>query len=186
MAFALTQLTPPAEEPVTLAEFKSHQRLDYDEENNLATAKLLAARVECEAILKRQFVSATYRLQHDSFPATIYLPLPPATSVESVKYIDHNGTFQTLASSEYEVDVDSEPGRIEPAYGTTWPSHRSVMNAIRVEYTAGYGAASAVPQVIKDGILMLAGYWFENRDTDVVPLAVRSILSAAGYGFYTR
>jgi uncharacterized phiE125 gp8 family phage protein len=35
---------------------------------------------------------------------------------------------------------------------------------LSIDYTAGYGAAADVPADLKQAVLALAAYWYENRD----------------------
>lgn len=93
----------------------------------------------------------------------IYLPLPPLQTVDSVKYYDQDGVQQTLSSSLYIVDTVSEPARITPAYGTTWPSTQNRINAVEVAFTCGYGLAVAVPDGIKSWIKIRIGSLYEHR-----------------------
>ncbi len=93
----------------------------------------------------------------------MYLPFPPLQTVDSIKYIDQDGIQQTLASTEYKVDTSSEPARIVPAYGKTWPATRNEINAVEVTFTCGFGAAAAVPEGIKSWIKIRVGSMYENR-----------------------
>ncbi|MDB5992404.1 MAG: hypothetical protein JWQ10_3807 [Herbaspirillum sp.] len=94
----------------------------------------------------------------------IYLPYPPLQTVDSIKYIDVDGVQQTLSPSQYIVDPISEPGRITPAFNTSWPSTRNQINAVEVTFTCGYGAAAAVPQKIKQWIALRVATLFANRE----------------------
>ena len=106
----------------------------------------------------------------------IFLPLPPLASVESIKYIDTDGTQITLANTEYKVDLTSEPARIVPAYGKAWPATRSEIAAVEVAFTCGYGAAAAaVPQGIKNWMLLRIGAMYENREEIVVGSGVNKV-----------
>lgn len=98
----------------------------------------------------------------------IFLPFPPLQSVSSIKYIDTDGVQQTLDPTLYTVDTVSEPARITPAYGTTWPAIRNQINAVEVTFVCGYGAAANVPQGIKSWMLMRIGAMYENREELVV------------------
>jgi hypothetical protein len=98
----------------------------------------------------------------------IYLPLPPLVSVDSIQYIDVNGIKQTLDPSLYIVDDISEPARITPSYGATWPGTQNVINAVIVTFTTGYGTPSDVPQAIKQWMLLAIGAMYENREADVL------------------
>jgi uncharacterized phiE125 gp8 family phage protein len=46
----------------------------------------------------------------------------------------------------------------------TWPVVGRAAAGVEIDFAAGYGAATDVPQAIRQGILLLAGYWFENRE----------------------
>lgn len=98
----------------------------------------------------------------------IFLPYGNLQTVDSVKYTDENGVQQTLSPTQYKVDSISEPSRLVPAYGTTWPGTRNEINSVVVEYTCGYGEAPAVPQPIKQWMLLRIGALYENRESDVI------------------
>ncbi len=94
----------------------------------------------------------------------IYLPMAPLQTVESIKYLDQNGVQQTLDPGQYKVDAVSEPGRLTPAYGCTWPATQNTASAVEIAYTCGFGAAAAVPAGIKQWILMRIGSMYEFRE----------------------
>jgi len=64
----------------------------------------------------------------------------------------------------------TEPARLVPAYGKTWPATRNEINAVEVTFTCGYGAASAVPEAIKAWVKLRIGAMYENRESDVALL----------------
>jgi hypothetical protein len=180
--------SPPGVEPVTLPEAKQHLRADGDDDNGLISSLITAARVYCENVQGRAFITQTWRLTLDRFPCAgevvrdgeylrprscqeraargvILLPRAPAIAVSSVQYIDRNGTTQTLSSSGYTLDSDSEPARLFPSYGNDWPSTRDDLKAAIITYTAGYGATAAnTPETVKQAIKLLVGSWYENRE----------------------
>ena len=94
----------------------------------------------------------------------IFLDHTPVVSVDSITYTDVDGTPQTLSSSLYKTDLVTEPCRVVPAYGTTWPGTRNEISAVTVNYTCGYGNAAAVPQSIKQWMLLRIGALYENRE----------------------
>ena len=185
----LTLVTAPLIEPVTLTEAKNHMRVELDEDNTLIEGLIVAARQHAERFLKRQLITATWKLELDAFPANeIRVPLPPMQSsteafTMTVKYVNTEGTQTTWDSGEYDVDVRAEPGRIRPAYGYTWPSIRSQINAVEVNYQAGYGdAVTDIPEGIRLAIKILVAHWYENRQvvsglqTNTIPLGAESLL----------
>jgi hypothetical protein len=95
----------------------------------------------------------------------ITLPMPPLQSVESIKYYDATTqALTTLDPSQYLIDIISEPARITPAYGTSWPATLSRINAVEIAFTCGYGLAVAVPQGIKNWMLVRIGSLYEHRE----------------------
>jgi uncharacterized phiE125 gp8 family phage protein len=188
--FGLSVVTAPTAEPVSVSEVKANARIDIDDDDTLVARKITAARELAEVYIKRSFVTQTLRLTLDYMPGWMfYLPRPPLVSVTTVKYIDVDGVQQTIPSSDYIVDAYSHPGRITPAYNDEWPTPRLQMNAIEVVYVAGYGAASAVPQSIKDAIAMTVTQYYENRgdegDTPLseLPRGAKSLLRSQSWGY---
>lgn len=172
-------------EPISVAEAKANSRVDLDDENAWFRDAIVAARELCETFIKRRFVNRTLLLTLDTFPPhEFYLPCPPLVSVTTLKYKDANGTLTTLSSSAYTVDTYTEPGRIVPAYNTSWPMHRQDTNAIQITYVAGYGAASAVPQSIKQAIKFTVSDWYENREQQgELPLIAKTLLRRNSWGY---
>ena len=161
----LKLITPPAAEPVLLADAKLHLRVDGTDEDTLITALIQAAREACEHELGRVLITQTWEMVLDAFPAGIRLPYPPCQSVVSVKYIDADGTLQTLSAPSYQLDSHSEPAWLVPAYGYTWPSTREEPNAVRVQFVAGFGdAGTDVPEVLRAWMLLQIGHWYANRE----------------------
>lgn len=134
---------PPSAEPVTLAEAREHTSQNTTDQDSQLVAWIAAARERAELETDRAVAAQTFEQTFDCFPADggpIRLSRPPLFSVVWIKYIDTNGTEQTLAASEHLVSTSREPGEIRPAYGKTWPSTRGQMDAVKVEFVAGWPA----------------------------------------------
>jgi uncharacterized phiE125 gp8 family phage protein len=160
-------VTPPAEEPVSVDEARYHCRIDeynqepYEDSVQIKTL-IAAARQHAESQLNRKLVTQTLDAYYDCFQSEFVLP--PLQSVTYIKYVDETGTEQTLAADKYLVNSASVPARITESYGNTWPTIRSQQNAVRVRFVAGYGAASAVPQCVKNWMLMRIKTLYDGRD----------------------
>jgi len=157
--------TPPAVEPVTLAEMRQHlgimQAADTSRDN-IITGRIISARQWCEHYTRTAFITQTLTGYAVDFPYrcqtnhAINLKTP-LQSVSSVKYIDVSGVLQTLDPLLYIVDLVT--ASIVPAYNSTWPDVRCQINSVQVEYVSGYGLAVAVPESIKDAIRFVVGQW---------------------------
>jgi uncharacterized phiE125 gp8 family phage protein len=155
-------------------------------EDPLLIALLEAARGEIDGgrgWLGRALITQTWDLVLDEFPAVtrnnpyaaIKVPLPPLQSVTSVTYLDDNGVSQTLSASLYDVDIKSEPGQVRPAYGESWPTTRDTPQAVTVRFVAGYGAAAAVPALIKLWLRIRLSTLYEHREQFVTGTIVSSL-----------
>lgn len=176
--------TEPATEPVTLDKAKLHLKVDCDADDTYITTLIKVARKYAEQFQGRSYITQTLELRLDKFPCRlIELPRPPSISVTSIKYVDSAGDTQTLDASKYTTDFNSYVARIVPAFNQIWPTTRQVIDAVTIEYVAGYGDADAVPETIKQAILLLIGVWYENRvpiseaTTSEIPFAVTALLT---------
>lgn len=160
-------ITAPATEPVSLAEAKTHLRVTSSDDDTLITALIAAARDAVEHELQRSLITQTWEKALDMFPDAIELPHPPVQSITSLKYLDVDGVEQTLSSASYTLDTasDSAPAWLTPAYGYGWPDTYEEVNAVKVRYVAGWADATAVPQPIKQWMLLNIGHWYENRES---------------------
>lgn len=191
----LSTLTPPAEEPVTLEELRAHLKADSTDDDTLITSLGVAARESVESFTRRAFITQTLLLTRRSFyskdaarrcadgefagrqrgsaPLSIELPRPELIDVASVEYYDEDNVLRTLDEDMYHVVTDEVGGRIELAYGETWPTTYPRPDAVRVTYDVGYGAAADVPQALKLAILQTVTDWYELRGS----LAVGTIVN---------
>ena len=186
---SLRLTTAPASEPVTLAELKQHCRLEesFNDEDDLLTAYLATARGLVEKHAERGLVDQTWTLYLDCFPQEIELRKCPVSSATVViTYTDTDGTTQTLATDQYRVDHRSEPARIQPAYGVTWPATRNQTNAVSVAFSVGY---TSVPAEACMAIKLLVGHWYRNREAvgqvgSEIQLAYTSLVDSIRWGGY--
>jgi len=185
---ALVEVTPPAAEPITATEAKSHAVIEHTDDDTLIGDYITAARQYVEAYTGRQLVHATYDLYLDEWPGgsgVIQLPRPPLSSVTHVKYQDTDDAQQTLVEdTDYQVDLLSVPGRIMPEYGEVWPNiYPDSFNGIVIRFVAGYSADdTSVPERFKLAIRQLVADWYKLRlavssvPIQPVPFAMKALL----------
>lgn len=148
------QITAPAALAVALDDAKANLRETTTDQDAIITAWLEGIIAHAEHVTGRSFITQTWKRSLDSFPASIELFNAPIQSVTSIKYYDTANVLQTLAASEYVVDINSEPGIVIPAADAAWPATYARPDAVQVEYVAGYGAtAASVPSGIKAYLL---------------------------------
>ena len=195
---SLRRTTAPVVEPVTLAEAKSHCRVDSTTDDTYISSLITAAREWVEDYLDRSLVTQQYVMRLDAFPAEIELPRPPmaasgtATAVTITYTTGDNGGTATLSTTQYRVDRDATPGVVRNIYAGSWPSHLLDQNSVSVTWWGGYGDAGAsVPTRVRHAILMLVLHWYEQRAAvdaatmSEVPLGAKSLLDSVSWGSYT-
>lgn len=175
--------SPPASEPLTLSDVKDHLKVDYSDNDTLIGVIIQAAREHVEFYTGRAVMEQTIQEHYYQFPcatdtnprAGIEVRFAPLKSLTFVKYKDSDGATQTLTvTTDYTFDNISEPPRIFPAYGTSWPTTRDEPSAVWIEYVAGYTTASDVPAAIKQAMLLIIAKMYEQREDTVKNLPTQS------------
>jgi uncharacterized phiE125 gp8 family phage protein len=172
-ALQLTETVAPTVEPITTAEAKAHMRVDITDEDTLIDTYIEAARQLVEETTGMVFVERTFRLDLPCLDTEIILPKPPLISVSSVQYYDSDNNLQTLASSNYDVDVPG--GRILISSTGTYPSTYVRPDAVQITFTAGYESAASpkdyrapIPERVKAAIKLIVADMNENREASIV------------------
>jgi hypothetical protein len=83
--------------------------------------------------------------------ASIRVTRPPLQAIASITYVDGSGVTQTVDATTYDVDTDTEPGRVAPSYGNIWPIVRQQLASVKVHFVAGYGPVTSVALAIATG-----------------------------------
>ncbi|HRI77403.1 MAG TPA: head-tail connector protein [Alphaproteobacteria bacterium] len=186
--FRIVVKTAPSGFPVSLEEAKLQLRVDAETEDDLIEWLIAAATDAAEKFTGRVFLTRTFQMYLDRWPSqaaqrewwdgvregadvgdpvrAIELPYPPLASVVAVTVYDDNDGAAVWPASNYHIDNKATPGRLALRMGGTIPLPTKTINGIEIEYTAGYGAAGNVPVLIKQAILRLVAYLYENRGDD--------------------
>lgn len=187
-------ITPPAIEPVTLAEAKLHARVDESLDDTLVTNQIVAARQMVEAYIGGAIITQTWDLFYsltdkpfcnsyrmvttmDNFPyfaqkpsdRKLEIPFGPIQSVVSFNSYDSDNTETLFDTSNYFV---SDNYIMLNDY-KDWPNLLRQNNCIAVRVITGFGDTEAsVPFPIKQAILLLISQWYENRGAVYDPMNV--------------
>lgn len=177
----------PAELPITLADAKLHLRVEGGDEDVLINSLIAAAVNHLDGwsgILKRCLITQTWAVFADKFSQKIRLPLVPIGSIVSVKYKNSSDVETIIDALSYDFFEDSLGAVLRFKNSFALPTDLAEIRALRIEFTAGYDLADAVPASIKAALLLMIGHAYENREGVVVgtisselPLGVYSLLS---------
>ncbi len=160
------RIVAPATAAVAIEHARAQVRSSTKEDDTFLEDALAAATEHVEADTWRRFITQRWRQTFDRWPTdALRLRFPPLVSVESVKYVDPDGALQTLDPSVYVVRTMETPGEILLKRGKSWPSIADEPDAVRVEFTCGYGDVTAVPPAARRVILQLVGTMFAHRES---------------------
>jgi hypothetical protein len=172
--------------PVTASEARLRLRIDrIDPETDAMVDGELTALIEsasevCAVQLGRAVAFARYKLElPEGFPLrhpprshggffhhnAIALSWPDVKEVESVAYVDENGTEKSFADYRLSLSEFVRP------IANDWPRGTDVV----VTYTAGWG--DKTPESVRHWILLQVGHWYKNREA-----ATEKILMKVPFG----
>jgi hypothetical protein len=142
---AVTVVTPPAVEPVSVAAAKLFLRIDHDVEDGLIADLVATARALVEQSTGRALVTRRLLETHDSgVSANFRCAFAPVSAVHAVK---RNAT----PLDDWRLRADRET--VFVAGGAT-----------EVEYSAGYGPdADDAPELLRHAVLVAVAHLYETR-----------------------
>lgn len=145
-------------EIVTLDEAKLQLGIWDDGMDAYVTSLIQQARDFCSRWSERTLrLSATRTYATRNWPSDGWvLRHPPVLAVSSIAYYDTNNAQQTLASSNYHVNVTADGfGRIEWSADADRPSVYDRPDAVTVTYTTGYASAEVAPATAKAAMILV-------------------------------
>lgn len=165
------------EYPVPLETLKSQVRVDGTDEDALLEIYLSAAIAHVENRTGRAIAATAWYQSFDEFPAAAFIvPFGPVLSDSvTLEYVDANGSPQTIEHSELLIDANSIEARVAYAPGG-WPStDGSIANVV----LSWVSQPEACPPELIVAVLMLAGHWYNQRESVVVGTIVAEVPMAA-------
>jgi len=156
-------LTPPAAEPLTLAEAKSFLRVETDEDDTLVTALVSAARLHVEAQTGLALITQGWRMVLDRWPECGRIAVRPAPlrSVTAARVFDRDGHAQAVDTQGFVPDMAAMTLAFIP-WAMTLPAR--IAAGIEIDVAVGFGDAAAdVPEPLRHAIRLLAAHWYEYR-----------------------
>ena len=131
-----------------------------------------------KALISRGFLVT---LAHWSAPDAQRLPLAPVQGITDVSIVDAYGAARLVDPADYRLQKDAHEPRLRAMSGCLPRIPES--GSAEIRFDAGYGADfGAVPEDLKQAVLMLAAHYYEYRsDTALsqgcMPFGVTSLIA---------
>lgn len=165
----------PALEPVTVAEARAHVELaaSNTDHDTILGQHIQAARMQWERDTGKAIIQRTLQLKLANVYDGMRFNETPVTAITQIRYYPST-TIETLSTDVYELDASTSSLRLK--YNQVWPSWAERWDAWEITYTAGkHTAATTVPAIDKQAILLYVGYLFRgNRGDDDRPNDLRA------------
>lgn len=177
---SIVVVTPPASEPVSLAEAKLFLRIDHTVEDTLIATLIGAAREAVETGCGRALITRRVRESLDIWRRDAVggatLALGPVTGVVVVRLLADNGAQSIIDPERYRLEGDRDRPRLVFASGL--PATLRSAGGIEIEYDAGYAASAAdLPVALRLAALHIVAALYEARQGEAaLPEAARALM----------
>jgi uncharacterized phiE125 gp8 family phage protein len=169
-------LTPPAIEPVSLAEAKAYLRVEHGDDDDVIAALIVSARIYVEAQTRRALITQEWRLVLDAWPPNGRIEVRPAPlrSLIAARVHDFDGNSEALDPDVFVQDTAGS-ALVFPPWAMVQPGR--IAAGIELDVSAGCGDAAAdVPEPLRQAIRLLLAHWYENRGlTGAAPISPATI-----------
>jgi uncharacterized phiE125 gp8 family phage protein len=155
-------LTPPAAEPITLADAKAYLRVEHDDDDVVIAALISGARSHVEAHTRCALVTQTWRLVRDAWPRDGRIAVVPAPLrvIVAARVRDSHGVAQSIDLQAFVADKGASAISF-----LSWslPAPGQIAAGIEIDVEVGYGDPADVPEPLRQAIRLLVAHWYENR-----------------------
>jgi uncharacterized phiE125 gp8 family phage protein len=198
MLFTITAATSF---PVSVEEASIHCRAPENGDDEAIVEGCLKAAVDfVQRHTSLILAPTTIQERLDDWPSNcntgsdIVLSRGPVRDVTDIEYLDEDGTLQAMTSFDYSWERTPEGATITFNDDVTLPDlHATRKGSVRITFEAGYDDPNltgsgddpslAIPETIRQTILMLTSFYYENREAvskdqlHTVPMAAEMMLN---------
>jgi uncharacterized phiE125 gp8 family phage protein len=156
-------LTPPAVEPLSLAEAKAFLRVETADDDSLIAALIAAGRIHVERQAGLALITQGWRLVLDCWPENgrIALRPTPVRALIAARVFDFDGEGRAVDLRPFVLDATTSVLSFRP---WTLPMPTRIAAGIELDVAAGFGDAAAdVPEPLRQAVRLFVAHWYENR-----------------------
>lgn len=192
----------PTEDAVSLATVKEFLRIDGTADDTALGVIISGCTKRVEQFIDRKLVTQTWDVFYDDFPYTeadvwwdgvregsqselrkpakyMELPFGPLQSVTYFYSYGEDDVAVDFSTANWQADLKGPAPRIVLKMGGAWPTTiLRPVNGVQIRGVFGFGAAAAVPDDIKQGLLSFIAKTYEHRGDElpIIPVAAQMLL----------
>ncbi len=167
-----TVITPPEDDVVTVEKAKEFMKIDFADEDTLIASLITAATELAQKITRRVFLTTGFRTFRNGFGESrhytsggelpIVLRRSPFIASSLLKYKTATGETSLVKDTDYFEEIVGDYSKLRPE--NFWPTdNKQRVQSVTIEFTAGYGDDTDVPEDIKLAILQHVNFLYSNR-----------------------
>jgi uncharacterized phiE125 gp8 family phage protein len=176
---AITVVTPPVEEPLSVDDVKSWLR-GYDasdtSEDFTIESLIRAARHQVEEDTGLKLMTQTVDQTVDQFPCglePVQLYVGPVQSVTSVTVHSSTDVSSVVATTVYFLDTSRRAARLCLKTSQAWPTDLRWQVAAVVRVVVGYTSAGLIPEPLLHAMRLLIEHWHHDCEGESSKTAPR-------------
>lgn len=157
----LELITPPATEPVTVADMRSYLRIENADHDTLLAELIAAARDTVESDCGLSLISTAWRsYQNIKSPETVRI----GADFYDMIVVDRGPVSAITALQLAGVTTSFSDWLTRgPVSKAVYAPTGLDLSAVKIDFTCGYSAANLIPARLIRAIKLLVAHWFENR-----------------------
>jgi uncharacterized phiE125 gp8 family phage protein len=180
-AFLYERLSGRTNLPISIADLEQHLRIDDPiEQSSYLTMLINAAVFYAEDFMGVSIINQKWRTYRDNFYAGAFeLRKAYFVSLESIQYLK-NGVYTAVDPTIYYISKKQYYNQLMTNINQQWPylDVDPIDNAIKIEFTAGLGAAEAnIPADLQMALLNYVAFMYENRGNNDI-----AGMTSSGFG----
>ncbi len=156
---------------LSIADAKSFMRIIGDDDNDLIGSMIKSAITEANDRTNRNLVTATFELYLPKFDAEIELPKNPIKEIVSIEYMDLEGNYTALDSTNYYLWQNNGVDILVFDYYLDVVEHKK---AVKITFKSGFLAAE-FPEDLKQWLKVRVSTLYEYREQFLLGVAIASV-----------
>ena len=176
---AITDINPPALEPVTLEYAKVFLRVDNTDEDPLILDLIRAARERVEGLINSALISRARRFSTAKIKSkSVFLNTGNISEINSVRLLANN-TAAEIPLPNLAINLRCQPPVVSVSEGASFHSYAAEADTLEIDFISGFGpSADDIPMPLRQAVLLLLAQSYEYRAEGAAPPTVPLMVDA--------